>query len=640
MIRKTREEIIRLFQERFPDEDIDYSNVGEYNGFHEKIYGLHCNTCGNTFGIKPATAVRKTRTMLCGECAKELKHSKERMTFEKFLERAHAMYGVKYTYFTETWKDYQTPMHVKCNTCGYEYDQTPTSHINNGCGCRKCADKANSERMSMTFEEMLAKFREKHGNKYDYSKVKYLNRYTEIEIICPIHGSFYQMPDVHSSGSGCPKCGLVNSGLSRRTPESEVLQKFHEVHKDLYDYSEVVYQTMTTPVSIICKEHGAFLQTPYNHIKGHGCPTCAYISNGLQHRLSFEEFVEKARQTHTIQYEYVRESYEKRSAPVSIICPKHGLFQQYAANHLSGYDCPKCFCNTSKAEQEITAFIENELHLTVENNIRITHNGKQIEFDIYIPELRIAFEHDGLYWHSEVKIPDSNYHENKRKIAEENGITLYHIFEDEWRERTEIVKSRIRSITGKTSSKIYARKCSVAVLEDENRRAKDFLDATHIQGYAKSDVQCFLKYENKDVACMTFSRNRYGVGSSDMDAGVWELSRFSTIKNTAIIGAASKMLKAFETRYKPTKIISYADKRWSSGKMYETIGFEREAETQPSYSYVVEDKRYHRLAFTKHVLVDKYNCEPDVSEHEFCLTQGWYRIYDCGKIRFVKNCIN
>lgn len=128
----------------------------------------------------------------------------------------------------------------------------------------------------LTSEEFIQKAIKVHGDRYDYSKVKYVNSYTKVIIICPIHGEFYQKPAKHLSGQNCPKC----TGTRRKTTE-EFIEQAKQIHGNLYDYSKTVYgKNCLIPVEIICKKHGSFWQTPRHHINCKcGCPLCN-ISHG------------------------------------------------------------------------------------------------------------------------------------------------------------------------------------------------------------------------------------------------------------------------------------------------------------------------------------------------------------------------
>ncbi len=120
-----------------------------------------------------------------------------------------------------------------------------------------------------TIEEFIKKANEIHNNKYDYSKVEYINGKAKVCIICPEHGEFYQEANSHLQGIGCPRCGETGKYT---TPEW--IKKVKQVHGSKYDYSKVEYINSQTKVCIICPEHGEFWQKPYSHLQGQGCPIC------------------------------------------------------------------------------------------------------------------------------------------------------------------------------------------------------------------------------------------------------------------------------------------------------------------------------------------------------------------------------
>lgn len=131
----------------------------------------------------------------------------------------------------------------------------------------------------MTQEEFIARSIEKHGDKYDYSKVEYIDGSKKVCIICPEHGEFWQLPERHyGRGDGCPVCRWKKAQESIRKVQGmtteEFIERAKEVHGNKYDYSKVKYENTDTKVGIICPEHGEFWQSPHHHLKGHGCPVC------------------------------------------------------------------------------------------------------------------------------------------------------------------------------------------------------------------------------------------------------------------------------------------------------------------------------------------------------------------------------
>ena len=184
----------------------------------------------------------------------------------------------------------------------------------------------------LTTEEFIEKAKVVHkGNKYDYSKVEYVNNRTKITIICKIHGDFEQQPNNHLIGCDCPKCKGKN-----QTTEDFII-KARQVHADKYEYSKANYTSSSAKITIACKEHGEFEQTPNDHLKGHGCPKCANCK-----KLTTEEFIYRANLIHGDKYDYLQVNYISNNTKVIITCSMHGEFEQTPINHLSGYGCSSC----------------------------------------------------------------------------------------------------------------------------------------------------------------------------------------------------------------------------------------------------------------------------------------------------------
>jgi hypothetical protein len=329
-----------------------------------------------------------------------------------------------------------------------------------------------------------------------------------------------------------------------------------------------------------------------------------------------------------------------RNFEFEFICKKCGNI--FTSKHYDGVHsrCKICYPNTSSiGEKELVDFIKSFY------NGEIVENSKNIispyELDIYCPEKKIAIEFDGLYWHSSqilnTKTNGVTYHLVKTNMCKELGIQLIHIFEDEWNLKKEIVKSRIKNIFGFNDKIIYARKCTVEIIT--SNESFNFQNENHIQGALKSSINIGLKYDNELVALMTFGKNRISLGSKSHD-GCFELLRFCTKKGYHIIGGASKLLKYFENNFKPVKIISYADYRWSYGNMYKKLGFELKHISKPNYWYMNSDclKRYHRFNFRKSVLCKKLKkFDDNKTEKENMILNGYKTIYDCGNMVFEKN---
>ena len=283
-------------------------------------------------------------------------------------------------------------------------------------------------------------------------------------------------------------------------------------------------------------------------------------------------------------------------------------------------NCNPILSGRSQMEADVSSFIDNHHELVLNNEII---DGKEI--DIYLPKLKLGFEFNGLYWHSEL-YKNRTYHIDKTKSCLDNGISLFHIWEDDWLYKQDIVKSMILNKLGK-SDKIYARKCQVKEVID-NKLVRDFLVNNHIQGFVGSKVKLGLFYEDELVSLMTFGGLRKSLGQSSED-GSYELLRFCNKLNTSVIGGASKLFKYFLKNYNPKEIISYSDLSRSTGNMYSRLGFKLSHNSDPNYYYIIDGIRKHRFNFRKDRLVKEGN-DPNLTEIEIMHQKGFYRIFDCG----------
>ena len=239
----------------------------------------------------------------------------------------------------------------------------------------------------MNTNEFIEKAKVVHNDRYDYSKVEYVNNRTKVCIICPEHGEFWQTPNHHLGGNDCPKC--VHQSY-KHTTES-FIEAAKKVHGDRYDYSKAEYVNAHTKVCIICPEHGEFWQTPTNHMKGRGCPKCKAAKISDMRLSSREDFIKKAIKVHGYKYDYSKVNYINSSTKVCIICPEHGEFWQTPNQHLRGNGCR--LCRESHLEREMrVALSENNIKFIVGHHFKWL--GRQ-HIDFYLPDYGIGIECQG-----------------------------------------------------------------------------------------------------------------------------------------------------------------------------------------------------------------------------------------------------
>lgn len=560
------------------------------------------------------------------------------MTKEEFLIKANAKHHNRYDYsLVPDTLTYSTKIEVICNEkfpWGEPHGKFVIQvgkHLSRGDGCSKCSGHYKRNK-----EEFVKEATYIHKGLYTYDDFVMVNTHTKGKIHCTKHNIDFEMsPDHHLQGQGCPKCRYEKASKSKTKSTEEFINYARKMHGDRFDYSKVNYIHGNEKVCIICPEHGEFWMTPNNHTNKllmEGCPECGRNNTKKSHLFSNDEFIEKCNIVHNNYYDYSLTKYTNSLNYISIICPQHGLFTQNASNHLHGQGCPKCSCFRSKGEREVEDFIQ-ELGFEIITTNRKILNGE--ELDIVIPQKNIAIEYNGLRWHSDA-FKENNYHLNKTNNCIENGYRLIHIFEDEWIYKKDIVKSRLRNILDVSTNTIYARKCEIK--EVDSKIASKFLTENHIQGKCPSAIKIGLFYDNKLVSLMTFGYNRFSKANIKNN---YELLRFCNKSNTRVVGGASKLLKYFIKTYKPNEIISYADKRWSDGNLYEILGFQKYNESKPNYFYVVNGKREYRFNYRKSVLI-KQGYDPNKTEKQIMEERGIPRIYDCGCLcyKWTNNDIN
>jgi hypothetical protein len=281
----------------------------------------------------------------------------------------------------------------------------------------------------------------------------------------------------------------------------------------------------------------------------------------------------------------------------------------------------------SSVEKTLHDFIREKYEGIILENHRI---GRK-ELDIFIPELSIGFEYNGLYWHSEAN-KTRNDHMDKLSHFRDREIKMHVIWEDDWNYRRDIVRSMVLNKLGIVDRRIYARKCEIREVEDISV-IRDFLNANHIQGYVGSNIKLGLFENGELVALMTFGCLRRVLGHSSSQ-GEYELLRLCSRINTSVIGGASKLFKFFINKYQPTKVVSFSDSSRSSGNIYQKLGFIKESESLGGYFWFKNGMRHHRFTFRKDKLV-KMGYDKTKTEVEIMHDLGYLRIWDYGQSKWV-----
>ena len=267
-----------------------------------------------------------------------------------------------------------------------------------------------------------------HGDKYDYSKIKYINYNTKITVICKKHGDFNIRTDHFLHGCGCQKCSFDSRSKNQTKNLNTFIEEARKIHGNKYDYSKVKYKNAKTKICIICPEHGEFWQIPDSHLKGSKCPKCNTVKNN---RYTIEEFIERAKQVHGDKYDYSKSVYINRITKICIVCPEHGEFWQTPDKHINRkHGCP--FCNESHLEEEIRLLLNNnDIKYETQKRFNWLRDKYPMPVDFYLPDYNIVIECQGeqhfkenlFFTHYDFE-KRLNMDISKKELCEKNGIKI------------------------------------------------------------------------------------------------------------------------------------------------------------------------------------------------------------------------
>lgn len=316
----------------------------------------------------------------------------KKLTTEEFVKRAISVHSYKYNYEHVIYIDIFTKVEIYCNKHKEYFLQTPNDHLNSSHGCPKCGLDTCSKSRTLSTEEFIRRAKEMYGNKYDYSKVEYINNRTPVTIYCNSCKEYFnQSPDNHLANHGCQKCGG-----SKKLTKHEFIEKSKKVHSDKYCYDMVEYIDNHSNIKIYCKKHNMYFeQLPAVHLRGCGCTECGKEIRGIKRNTPKEEFIDRAIKIHGKKYSYDKIDYKNLQIKINIYCNKHKeYFLQTPASHLVGRGCP--ICKESQGERKIALFLDS-LNIKYEREKRFVDckNKRSLPFDFYLSDYNICIEYDG-----------------------------------------------------------------------------------------------------------------------------------------------------------------------------------------------------------------------------------------------------
>jgi predicted nucleic acid-binding Zn-ribbon protein len=546
-----------------------------------------------------------------------------------------------------------------CETHG-DFYMVP-GNLRRGSTCPKCAaDNRCGEtnpRQQRAAAAAIARFRQAHGDRYDYSLVEYVGAHRLVKIICSVHGVFEQSPTSHRNGHGCNACAdLVRAAKRMEIGINTIEDRVTEAHAGKFVLEEAP-RTMHGRMKVWCTEHErSFTAKSTSAETMKGCPSCVSAAR-VKERLAgegpakaaakkkamkWERFAALAEKVHGAKYDYSGAVYVGSQAPMQIRCIACDdvFYQSYDSHITKGSGCPKCSHHKSGGEDEVLRFVRI---FDPEVGSRIRGLIGKLEIDVYSDTHKLGVEYCGLYWHStssvEEERKDKLKHWIKHNACLREGIELVTLYDEEWLNRKAAVKRLLRAKLGKMRGKVYARECVFEKVE--SKEARKFFEKYHVQGGNGEGLHYGLFYKEKLVACMRFAHGNNDRGAAER---VWTLARYAS--RVQVVGGASRLMSKFVAEVRPSEIKSFSDNRFFSGGLYEQLGFTLVSDSQPEYMVwspklgLLPKSKFQRSELPQRQLDlgQEVDFDPETdkrTETEMTYAMKCARVFDCGKKKWI-----
>jgi hypothetical protein len=564
-------------------------------------------------------------------CLMELHMKRE--SFEDLIKRCNETHTDKYAYLGIERIPYKAAkLTIMCPEHG-EFKQSAAAHVR-GAGCLPCGKTVVKMKRRTSLEQAVIKSKKIHGEAYTYESLSFSDKggAAIIHYSCETHGKITQTLSDHLGGHGCKFCGYDSARVSLEQKYEYYLAKARETHGDTYTYYGYTQASGINKFLIRCREHGEFTQRFVNHAGGEGCPKCGAVKIGKALRYDPATYLADVLRVHNEKYTYGELIYgEGDRTKIEVVCSTHGKFLTSAKDHLTkATGCPYCQLRVSKGQQEIYDLLKPFCpDLTLEYSV---DSSRKI-WDMASPSLKICIEYDGLVWHS------SRYMSNSKNItkwrqAAAVGYRQITIYSDEWTNKQALVSRFLLQVFGVSDLPSYhGRELTSAVVDKVT--AKAFLEANHAQGFRKSSQYVGL-YADKLVAILGYELRASGRGRGK-DLSQMEITRYAT--NAKVRGGFSKILSHALKLHREVKYCyTFSDNRMFTGDLYLKCGFSKVADVPHSYCYIRHEERFDKAKFQKSKAsrwsVFASNGE---TEKELAALNGYYQMYDCGKIKWGKS---
>jgi hypothetical protein len=540
--------------------------------------------------------------------------------------------------------------------------ETSPHNVLKGHDCKKCSMKRvtlENRKDNSTFIKQLEQRNEKFPNK-KVSLVEgqiYQKTNEPLSFRCMQGHVWNAIPKTIIRGSYCPECKR-NKNILLHTYTTDTFIKLLDERNNTFNEKKVFlhsnqeYKGFKSPLAFFCDKNHEWISTPDNVLNAKsGCPICArksYSSKCIQWLKEIQK-----REKITIQHmlhkdgEYIIPGTRLK---VDGFCKETNTVYEFYGDYWHGN--PLTTNHTQLNEITQTTF--GDLYSnTVDRENKIKSLGYKLvsiwESDYDKREIKNSFNeilnnlkitsHTVYMWTFNQLKQTSNDRYFLAQINKSEPLPTFHIFEDEWEKNKTLVISKLKHYTNQNNiTTIYARKCIIKPVDTKEKST--FLNQFHLQGNDNSQIAYGAFYANELVGVMTFSQPRMGIGvHKNKQENTFELVRFATNTNYRIPGIASKLLTHFKKNHKWNEIYSYADRRWSIGSLYYTLGFELIKTNPPDYFYIIDGKRKHRWNYRKDILKKTLqNYDANLTEYQNMQNHGYYRVWDCGTLKFsIKN---
>lgn len=384
------------------------------------------------------------------------------------------------------------------------------------------------------------------------------------------------------------------------------------------------YKSSDTKYDWECKNKHVWSAQWENIKQGHWCPYCANRGGQTIFEDIFSIIEEK-------QGKIIKFNYLDSNSKHDLQCHNNHFFSINWRDLRAGNWCNQCTNQQSSQEKEIGKWLTS-LGIVYETKfrpewMRSKKTNRKLELDLFLPDYNLGIELHGLYWHSERIQKNKFYAQEKYTLCQKQNINLIQIYEDEWKQKSHIVKSIILNKIKKSEKRVFARKCLIKEVSFKER--KKFFEENHIAGDTKSKL-CFGLYLNEElVSCISFRKpftKRY--------EDTLEIARFASKLNTNVVGGFSRLFTNSLKHLKCKQVLTYADLRWGEGNTYLKYGFQQLDKTPPNFYWVEKQKRVNRLKYRKNSNPD-YVMKYGDSETEQNTNNDRYRIYDAGNNKYL-----